>query len=54
MFNESTIVKIYKEVLATKHTSHKYNTLRKKCIKHRSEFESTLTEEQREQFRKSN
>ena len=43
MFNESTIVKIYKEVLATKHTSHKYNTLRKKCIKHRSEFESTLT-----------
>ena len=44
MINESTIVEIYKEVLATKHMSHKYNKLRKKCIKHRSEFESNLTE----------
>ena len=50
MFNESTIVKIYKEVLATKHTSHKYNKLRRKCIKHRSEFECNLTEEQKEQL----
>lgn len=50
MINESTIVEIYKEVLATKHMSHKYNKLRKKCIKHRSKFESNLTEEQREQL----
>lgn len=50
MFNEGTIVKIYKEVLATKHTSHKYNKLRRKCIKHRSEFECNLTEEQKEQL----
>ena len=50
MFNESIIVEIYKEVLATKHLSHKYNKLRKKCIKHRSEFESNLTKEQREQL----
>ena len=50
MFNESIIVEIYKEVLATKNMSHKYNKLRKKCIKHRSEFENNLTKEQRKQL----